>query len=183
MIQLQSRFANGENIVEPARLLILEEELMTRSISEANPTKNSVFLFTDALLVTSTSYSGYLYRRDLLVLQSIVVMNRHDDGEEHSFWILAPMVTHIFRCPSAESKTKWMSGIADAISQIISQSPEMQKDRNRFVVRLINTDIPILIPLQADQNPHHPVWTELASLQSSSKGFFSSLWSWFSPSQ
>jgi hypothetical protein len=187
MIQLQSRFGAGEEILKAARTLILEDDLASRSLSNqtghATNGRRPVFLFTDSILTTTVSYSGYLYRQYDLPLQSIVVMDRPAPPgqiDDHSFWVLAPMQTYIFLCPDSEKKTQWMASTSEAITKIVSASPEMKKERNRFVIHLFPNNVPVLIPAEAENNPSHAAWKELSSYQSP-KGFFSTIWGWFSP--
>jgi hypothetical protein len=182
IIELQTRFAPTEIIIDPARLLLLEDELQTKKITDKNFTRHPVFLFTDCILTTTVSYYGYLYKQHLLDLHSLVVMDRLDErNQEFSFWVLHPMQTYIFAFPDVEKKHQWMASIAAAIAQLVSQSPDREKARNQFSIHLMTHNVPILIPFDAEKDPAHPAWNEIKSLQSQAQGFFGTIWSWFTP--
>ena len=76
IIEVQTRFAPGEIIMDSARVLILEDELTFRNIADANYSKQTVFLFTDSILTTTISYYGYLYKQHLFDLHTLVIMDR-----------------------------------------------------------------------------------------------------------
>lgn len=181
LLELQERFAPGQTIMDSARLLLLEQEdMLFRSISDSTFSTQPVFLFTDSLLTATTSYSGYLYKQHLFDLHSVVIMDRPSEAPElPSLWLLYPLQTYILAFPSSERKNVWMNAIAQAISILVSKSPERERTRHQYAIHLLDNNIPIQIPVEAQNDPNHPAWKLLLPLQPNPPGFFASIRSWF----
>ena len=184
LVELQARFAAGETILDSARLLILDyDEMRVRYVTDTHYTIHPVFLFTDSLLIATTSYSGYLYKQQLFDLHSTVVMDRpHVNDELPSIWLLYPMKTYTLAFADVERKNNWMTAIAEAIAVLVSKSPEREKSRHRYVIHLFENNIPLMIPAEAQKDPQNPAWTEIKTIEaqvSGGTGFFATIRSWF----